>query len=133
VPGQITATGVHSNVFTLLAYTSAWLIGSGCIPLNYLMEDAATAEITRVQLWQWVHYGARMDSGELVSTEYVDGVIREILKEGKLGGGESVEVAVRYLKEQIRRSWPSEFLTSDLMPYLARKDGVEEKWYKAVL
>lgn len=41
-----------------LAYSAAWIAGNGCIPLNYLMEDAATAEIARVQLWQWVHYNS---------------------------------------------------------------------------
>jgi malate synthase len=124
---------VCSNVATLLAYASAWLSSSGFIPLNYLMEDAATAEITRVQLWQWVHYGTRLDSGEVVTAKYVDELIEEVLKEGKVGQGETVDISAKYLRDQIRGAWPSEFLTSDLMPYLAKKGGVEEKWYKAVL
>lgn len=43
-----------------LAYCAAWIGGNGCIPLNFLMEDAATAEIARVQLWQWVYHKARL-------------------------------------------------------------------------
>jgi malate synthase len=94
------------------------------------MEDAATAEITRVQLWQWVHYAQRIaDDGRLITVEMIDKVIEEV-KPGldKLVKGlkqEDVEIAVEYLKGQIRRQWPSEFLTSDLMGWLAVRDGVE--------
>ncbi|KAJ7045882.1 malate synthase [Mycena alexandri] len=137
VPGQITEAGVRENVSTSLAYTAAWIGGNGCIPLNYLMEDAATAEITRVQLWQWVKYGARMDSGQPVTVEFVDNLVAELAPGvRKLTPGvkeEHVKVAVEYLKGQIRKQWASEFLTSDLMPYLALADGVPEKWQKAAL
>ncbi|KAJ7723544.1 malate synthase [Mycena metata] len=137
VPGQITEAGVRENVSTSLAYTAAWIGGNGCIPLNYLMEDAATAEITRVQLWQWVKYGARMDSGQPVTVEFVDKLVAELAPGvRKLTPGvkeEHVNVAVEYLKGQIRKQWPSEFLTSDLMPYLALADGVPAKWQKAAL
>jgi len=137
VPGKITEEGIRSNVSTALAYTSAWIGGNGCIPLNYLMEDAATAEITRVQLWQWVKYQCRLDNGVLITAEYVDGLIDE-LKEGipKVVSGikdEDLKITASYLKSQIRQEWPSEFLTSDLMPYLALRDGVEPKFQKATL
>ncbi|KAG6919345.1 hypothetical protein DXG01_006892 [Tephrocybe rancida] len=78
VPGKITEEGVRENVSTSLAYTAAWIGGNGCIPLNYLMEDAATAEITRVQLWQWVHYGSRLDTGRPVTLEYIDALVKEL-------------------------------------------------------
>ncbi|EDR12015.1 malate synthase [Laccaria bicolor S238N-H82] len=130
VPGQITLEGVRENVSTCLAYTAAWVGGNGCIPLNYLMEDAATAEITRVQLWQWVRYGSRIsDTGELITVEFVDKLVGELAPgiKGLVAGvkEENVKFAMEYLKGQIRRQWPSEFLTSDLMPYLAIADGVE--------
>lgn len=137
VPGKITIDGIRENVSTCLAYTAAWVDGNGCIPLNYLMEDAATAEITRVQLWQWVKYGARAENGQLITPEYIDGMITE------LGPGvrklvpnaqeKSVKLAEDYLKIQIRRQWPSDFLTSDLMPNLAIADGVEPQYQKAQL
>jgi malate synthase len=137
VPGKITEAGVRENVSTALAYTAAWIGGNGCIPLNFLMEDAATAEITRVQLWQWVKYGARMDTGEPVTVELVDGLIKELAPGvRKLAPGvkeADLAVAVEYLKGQIRRQWASDFLTSDLMPYLAKADGVEVKWQKSAL
>jgi malate synthase len=101
------------------------------------MEDAATAEIARVQLWQWAHHGARLDTGEIITVEYVDRLIKEIaptIKRLVAGVKDSdVQIAVGYLKGQVRRTWPSEFLTSDLMPYLAARDGVEGKWQKSAL
>ena len=137
VPGKITDKGVRSNVSTCLSYSAAWIGGNGCIPLEHLMEDAATAEITRVQLWQWVKYRSRLDTGEPITTEYVDGLINE-LSPGvkKLVPGvkdPDLNVVTEYLKAQIRKPWPSEFLTSDLMPYLAIADGVAPKWGKAAL
>ncbi|KAF4567351.1 hypothetical protein EYR40_006350 [Pleurotus pulmonarius] len=137
VPGKITEEGVRENVATALAYTSAWLGGNGCIPLNYLMEDAATAEITRVQLWQWVKYGSRTDTGVPITVAYVDDLIKELAPGiKKLASGaqdKDVQTASEYIRSQIRATWPSEFLTSDLMPYLAVADGVEPKYQKAAL
>jgi malate synthase len=82
VPGKVTSGGVYANVSAALAYTAAWLGGNGCIPLNHLMEDAATAEIARVQLWQWVKAGVRAkDTGDVISEEYVSKVIDQVAKE----------------------------------------------------
>ncbi|KAF8058018.1 malate synthase [Lyophyllum atratum] len=137
VPGKVTEEGVRENISTSLAYTSAWMGGNGCIPLNFLMEDAATAEITRVQLWQWVHYKVRLDNGDPITLEYIDALVKELAPGiKKLAPGvkdEHVKVASEYLKSQVRKQWPSEFLTSDLMPYLAIADGVEAAWQKAAL
>ncbi|KAM6492309.1 malate synthase [Amanita muscaria] len=137
VPGKITLAGIRENIVCSLAYMSAWMGGNGCIPLNYLMEDAATAEITRVQLWQWVHYGARLDSGQPVTAVFIDKQIDELvpsIKKTAPGVQDMhVKIATEYLKGQIRKSWPSEFLTSDLMPHLAAADGVEKMWLHSVL
>ena len=102
------------------------------------MEDAATAEITRVQLWQWVRYNTRIsDTGELITATYVDNLIGQLTPGlGKIVAGlkpENVRIAQEYLKAQIRAQWPSDFLTSDLMPYLAIRDGVEPALQKAAL
>ncbi|KAI0779407.1 malate synthase [Fomes fomentarius] len=136
VPGQVTVEGVRSNVATALAYSAAWLGGNGCIPLNWLMEDAATAEITRVQLWQWVKYGIRTgDSGEVITAEWIDRLIDEIaptLKNASVTS-ENLEIVSKYLKAQLRKEWPSEFLTSDLMGYLAVQDGCPPAWQRSVL
>ena len=55
--GTISRAGFDNNVEVALRYTAAWLEGLGCVPIHHLMEDAATAEIARAQLWQWVHHG----------------------------------------------------------------------------
>ncbi|URL58331.1 malate synthase A [Luteibacter flocculans] len=55
--GTITRQGFDNNVEVCLRYTAAWLDGMGCVPIHHLMEDAATAEIARSQLWQWLHHG----------------------------------------------------------------------------
>jgi malate synthase len=75
--GEITAAGVLNNVSASLQYLSAWLGGNGCVPINHLMEDAATAEIARAQLWQWVHHpkGVQAD-GTRITIE----LVRKLLK-----------------------------------------------------
>jgi len=55
--GTITRAGFNNNVEVALRYTASWLDGQGCVPIHHLMEDAATAEIARAQLWQWIHLG----------------------------------------------------------------------------
>lgn len=135
--GKVTSEGVRSNVSTVLAYGSAWLGGNGCIPLNHLMEDAATAEIARVQVWQWVHYGARDDTGATITVEYVRKVIEAVAPEIRKAvpglRDEHLSIVTKYLKDQVRQQWPTEFLTSDLMPYLAAADGVPASWQRSML
>ncbi|HEY3013001.1 MAG TPA: malate synthase A [Gemmatimonadales bacterium] len=75
--GHITEVGVRGNISVALQYLTAWLGGSGAVAINNLMEDAATAEIARSQLWQWIRHGAKTDSGEPVTLERC----REILNE----------------------------------------------------
>jgi malate synthase len=81
--GTITEAGVRQNVAVGLGYVEAWLRGIGCVPLFNLMEDAATAEISRAQLWQWVHHHAVMDDGLPVTVEMVDAVIADELELAK--------------------------------------------------
>jgi malate synthase len=85
--GRITESGLRGNISVALQYLAAWLAGSGAVAINNLMEDAATAEIARSQLWQWIHHRATTDSGEAITAERC----REILREeqdrlGKEGG-----------------------------------------------
>lgn len=102
------------------------------------MEDAATAEITRVQLWQWAHFGSRLsDTGEPITAEYIDRLVDEVDEDVRKAvpgiKDEHLRVVKEYLKNQVRKGWPSEFLTSDLMGYLAAADGVPAKWQKSSL
>jgi malate synthase len=77
--GSISEGGIRENIGVALQYLSAWLGGNGCVPINHLMEDAATAEISRAQLWQWLRYGARLDSGRSVTREWLNSMFEEEL------------------------------------------------------
>ncbi|KFN49568.1 malate synthase A [Arenimonas composti] len=72
--GTITRKGFDDNVEVCVRYLAAWLDGNGCVPIHWLMEDAATAEIARAQLWQWLHWGERCgDHGERPCLHLDDG------------------------------------------------------------
>jgi malate synthase len=71
--GTITETGVRNNISVSIQYLASWLAGNGCVPINHLMEDAATAEIARAQLWQWTHQrDIRLDDGRTLTGELVE-------------------------------------------------------------
>jgi len=74
-PGRVTTEGVRANVSVALRYIDAWLGGTGAVALDDLMEDVATAEIARCQLWQWIHHGTPMADGGRVTVEHVRGLI----------------------------------------------------------
>jgi malate synthase len=75
--GEITEGGLRNCIRVGVQYIEAWLRGSGCVPLYNLMEDAATAEICRAQLWQWLHHGARTSDGVAVTPERFDRLLGE--------------------------------------------------------
>jgi malate synthase len=68
--GLVTAEGIRMNVEVAILYIEAWLRGSGAVAIHNLMEDAATAEISRTQLWQWIRHGAEIDGGGEMTREY---------------------------------------------------------------
>ena len=78
-PGQITEAGLRNNIGVALQYLASWLAGSGAVAINNLMEDAATAEISRSQIWQWVHNDIPLDDGRLITAELVERLIDEEL------------------------------------------------------
>jgi malate synthase len=77
--GQITESGLRNNINVGLGYLEAWISGNGCVPLHNLMEDAATAEISRTQVWQWLRHGATLADGRAVTRELVLQMIDEEL------------------------------------------------------
>ncbi|MEQ1439515.1 malate synthase A [Fontimonas sp. SYSU GA230001] len=77
--GQVTEGGLRNNINVGIQYIEAWIRGNGCVPLHNLMEDAATAEISRVQVWQWLKYGVKMADGRTVTRELVLRMIDEEL------------------------------------------------------
>jgi malate synthase len=75
--GAITEAGLRHDVDVGVRYLAAWLAGTGCVPLHDLMEDAATAEISRAQVWQWIRHGARLDDGRPVTAELFRAVLAD--------------------------------------------------------
>src|SRR5256886_4974416 len=78
--GEITADGLYTNLSIALQYLAGWLGGMGCVPINNLMEDAATAEISRAQVWQWLHHGARLQDGPPITATMVQQIIDELVQ-----------------------------------------------------
>ena len=109
--GRVTLGGVRNDVSVVLQYLNAWLQGNGAVAIYNLMEDAATAEISRAQLWQWVHNGATLDDGRAV-----DLALYETIRDEELEtlGGRSVERladAVELLDGLVSSKTFVEFLT----------------------
>ncbi len=78
--GTITEAGIRTNLSVGIQYLEAWFGGLGCVPLYNLMEDAATAEISRAQLWQWIHCGAKLDNGEPITPSHCDMLLGEVIE-----------------------------------------------------
>jgi malate synthase len=97
-PGGVTEAGLRNNVSVALQYIEAWLHGNGAVAINNLMEDAATAEISRSQIWQWVHQGVLLEDGTPVTAELVRRIGDEELE--RLGEPERYRTA-RELFERV--------------------------------
>jgi malate synthase len=116
-PGQITEAGLRNNISVGLQYLASWLNGTGAVAIFNLMEDAATAEIARSQVWQWLHNDITLeDTGEKVSTGLVDRIIDEELAKVREQGGaqfhtEQYADAVALFREVALADDYSEFLT----------------------
>ena len=101
---------MRTNITIALQYLDSWLQGNGAAAIHNLMEDAATAEISRSQLWQWIHHGARLDDGRPVTSELYQQIRDQELDafggsdQGRLGD------AVRILDELV--------LSRDFVPFL---------------
>ncbi|ANB11262.1 malate synthase MLS1 [Sugiyamaella lignohabitans] len=78
--GRITEAGIRKNIYIALCYMEAWLRGQGCVPIDYLMEDAATAEVSRAQLYQWViHKCTTQDTNKPITPELTTSILAEEL------------------------------------------------------
>src|SRR5690606_23480109 len=65
--GERTEEGMRTNIRVALQYIAAWISGKGCVPIYGLMEDAATAEISRTSIWQWIKHGKSLSNGKLIT------------------------------------------------------------------
>jgi malate synthase len=115
--GAITEEGLRGCIRVGVQYLESWLRGNGCVPLYHLMEDAATAEICRAQLWQWLRHGARTDDGAAVTAERFDRTLSEELSRiheevgaSRLTGG-VFPTAARLFAQMTKSDTFDEFLT----------------------
>ena len=110
---DITEAGLRQNIAVSIGYLESWLRGVGCVPLFNLMEDAATAEISRAQLWQWIHHHSNLQDGREVTLELVLKTIDEELAKARQSVGDNQFQAGRYtqaagiLRESLRYQIPA--------------------------
>ena len=110
--GTITEAGVRQNLNVGIGYIEAWLRGIGCVPLYHLMEDAATAEISRAQVWQWSRHGARLDDGRIIDPALCRRLLSEELAKWRERATDGrYEDAARLFCELIEAPTFPEFLT----------------------
>ena len=79
--GSFTEEMLRKNIKIGYEYMKAWVTGSGCVPLNNLMEDAATAEISRAQIWQWLRHNVELKNGKIVTREYLEDLLYDVLSD----------------------------------------------------
>jgi malate synthase len=94
--GDITEQGLRWNIDVGLQYLAAWLGGNGCVPIYNLMEDAATSEICRAQVWQWVKHGAKLSDGRTVTADLVRRATAEELEKLRIELGSERFDATRF-------------------------------------
>ena len=123
--GTITETGLRNNISVSIQYLESWLRGNGCVPINNLMEDAATVEISRSQIWQWIHHPKGiLDDGRKVTIELYRELAREELEKIKVAVGEqefasrTFQTAAEILDTIITDDQFVEFLTLPAYKYL---------------
>jgi malate synthase len=115
--GEITEAGLRGCIRVGVQYLESWLRGNGCVPLYHLMEDAATAEICRAQLWQWLRHGARTSDGQLVTVERFDRLLSAELDRihEEVGAARLINgvfpTAARLFEQMTKRETFDEFLT----------------------
>jgi malate synthase len=112
--GKITENGLRSNIRVGILYLTAWLAGNGCVPLYNLMEDAATAEICRAQVWQWLHHSSKLEDDRTCDRALFDTILEE-------------EIAALRQEISDRSSWTATFPRAvELFAALVTSDRFEE-------
>ncbi|WP_296197752.1 malate synthase A [uncultured Microbacterium sp.] len=107
----VTERGVHHNVSVAIRYLESWLRGTGAVAIDNLMEDAATAEISRSQVWQWIHQDRETEEGTAITREYVESVIRRVLAERDRFAGNRYDDAADVFREVALRDEFPTFIT----------------------
>lgn len=122
--GAKTLQGLQHNVSVAMQYLSAWLSGQGCVPIFDLMEDAATAEISRCQIWQWHHFRIVLDSKERVSAELIAELCAseaDKLRTASHFSVQAVEQAQNLFNRMVTSDVLDDFLTIPAYEFLVRR------------
>jgi malate synthase len=115
----VTAAGVHANVSVAIRYIEAWLRGLGAVAIDNLMEDAATAEISRSQVWQWIHQDRVTDEGTPITAEYAESLIAQVLGEVDRWDGDRFDDAAQIFRDvALGEDFPAFLTTSAYQRYL---------------
>ncbi len=120
--GPKTETGLRQNIAVGIGYIEAWLRGQGCVPLFNLMEDAATAEISRAQVWQWLRHKQNLDDGRPITRALVRGIVREETDKARTPDGRHDDAA-RLMLELVEQERFAEFLTLPAYDRLLADEG----------
>jgi malate synthase len=115
-PGVVTEAGLRTNISVGIRYLDSWLAGNGAVAIDNLMEDAATAEISRSQIWQWIHNGTEMNDGVVVSVELVDRLLAEEV--ARLAPQDLTAASALFRRVAVNDDF-AEFLTTVAYPELA--------------
>jgi malate synthase len=118
--GRRTEQGLRVNVSVGIEYLNAWLRGNGCVPLHHLMEDAATAEISRAQVWQWRRHAARLDDGRVVDEALIRRVVEDETR------SMDAALASELFLELVLADELAPFLTLHAYPYLIESHDHEQ-------
>ncbi|WP_133140541.1 malate synthase A [Legionella genomosp. 1] len=127
--GNITKKGIRNNISVGIQYITAWLTGNGCVPINNLMEDAATAEICRAQLWQWLKFNALINNNTVFKKDlFLNMVDEEFISLQQTGlPRHALETATKLFTEMVCKPHFDEFLTLPAYKILtAQKESTYE-------
>ncbi|TXR51673.1 malate synthase A [Quadrisphaera setariae] len=125
VPGRVTSDGLRTNVSAAVRYVAAWLGGTGAVAIDGLMEDAATAEISRAQVWQWIRWRATTaDDGRPVTRERVEAVLDDVVEWLPRHDGDHVDEAAQVFREvALGEGFPPFLTTVAYVEHLVERRG----------
>jgi len=124
IDGDVTDAGVAANVSIAVRYLESWLRGVGAAAIDNLMEDAATAEISRSQLWQWIHRGVTTKEGTRVTHAHVESLLDALIDGAPRTNGDRYDEAAAVFREvTLREDFPTFLTISAYSRYLV--DGAE--------
>jgi len=131
--GTISIAGIKANISVGLGYLEAWLRGVGCVPINNLMEDAATAEISRCQIWQWIKHGASTHDGVRITKALISQLLEEEINHLKSALGfqtyaqREYSTAVDIYRKLLLEDKLTEFLTTVAYPHVCSTTSSRSK------